>query len=129
MARNRTFHTIIVSDGDPLFVALLTQQLLGRGMMVMADLESEILDLARRVEASLVILGGWQRNDSPDLLRQLQTDPPTKAIPVVVASSKTDDFTHDLCMQLGAVDYCLKPLDSQFIEKVLRHVAFSKSRP
>ena len=127
MAKNRTFHTIIVSDADPLFVALVAQQLLRAGMMVMADLHSEILDLARRVEPSLVILGDG-RIDSRDLLSRLKKDPLTKAIPIVVASTITDESTRDLCLQLGAVDYCSRSVNSQLIEKVLTHLAFSKTR-
>jgi len=93
----------------------------------MADLDSEVLDLARRIEPSLIILGDG-RVDSRDQLNQLKTDPSTKGIPVIVVSARDDEFIRDLCLQLGAVDYCVKPINSQFIENVLKHVAFSKTR-
>jgi CheY-like chemotaxis protein len=57
------------------------------------------------------------RVDGLEVLRMLKSDPSTKAIPVVVMTSSTQDSDLEECYRLGANSYLRKPIDfHEFVE-------------
>ena len=60
--------------------------------------------------------------DGRDILSALKKDPATKDLKVIMLSAVEDQFTRQVCLELGAEDYALKPFDLTFMAKVARLV-------
>ncbi len=55
----------------------------------------------------------------PEVLRQLKANPETRSIPVVILSSSREPRDLELCYQIGANAYVVKPVEyQQFVETV-----------
>ena len=52
--------------------------------------------------------------------RALTKDPATSHIPVIVISSKDQDFDREWAMRQGAVDYLVKPVDEKLLLERIR---------
>ena len=57
-----------------------------------------------------------------DILRELGTNERYKNIPKVVWSTAVSEKFKDICMQLGAVDYVIKPNNMAGLEEVARYM-------
>jgi CheY-like chemotaxis protein/two-component sensor histidine kinase len=70
------------------------------------------LELARRHRPGMILLDLHLPDMSGDeVLRQLQADPATRDVPVVVLSADAEGGRHDRLMKAGAFGYLDKPLD------------------
>jgi two-component system, OmpR family, response regulator AdeR len=110
--------TLLISDDDQLLVSALARYFRSQGVQVIADLNSNVVELARAYQPTLIILDIAQSIDGRDLLAQLKRDLKTKHIDVFVVTANRDSFTRAVCFQLGARGYFLKPTDQSFIHKV-----------
>jgi len=119
---------VLVIDDDPDVHDLLGQVLRETGYAVVgATSGDEGLRLARRLRPSAITLDimmptrdGWQ------VLHDLKADPATCNIPVIVVSIIDNQ---PLGIQLGAVAYLRKPLDSANLLDTLAHVTLSSAGP
>ena len=96
---------------------------LGRrmGLSFVGDTTSEhVLELARSVRPEVIILDVHQRIDGRDLLARLKQDPETRDLKVIMFSAVEDQFMRLNCLELGADDYAVKPVDPSFMLKVAR---------
>ena len=57
-----------------------------------------------------------------DILRELSTNERYKNIPKVVWSTSGSEKFRTLCLELGAIDYVIKPNDIEGLEKVARYM-------
>ena len=57
-----------------------------------------------------------------DILRELSTNERYKNIPKVVWSTSTSDKFKSICMELGALDYVIKPNNVIDLEKIARYM-------
>jgi DNA-binding response OmpR family regulator len=112
--------TVLISDDEPMLVAALTREAKRVGLVTIPDTTSEVIALAKEVQPDLIILDIHQRVDGRDLLTRLKQDPETKHLPVIILSANEDQFMRDLCLELGADDYEVKPFDPTFIKKVAK---------
>ena len=70
------------------------------------------LDLCRRDPPDLILLDlGLPGHDGFEILRRLEDNPDTAAIPVIVISATVDPSTRVRSLDLGAVDFVAKPYD------------------
>jgi two-component system response regulator len=72
------------------------------------------------------------RVDGKQVLRRLKADPRTRAIPVVVMSSSSQDSDIEECYRLGANSYIVKPVHfGEFVEAAGKLAAYwlSLNRP
>jgi putative two-component system response regulator len=115
---------ILISDDEPLMVAVLRRHLERLGYDCIFDTSgSKVLDLARQHQPDLIILDMQQSVDGRDLLARLKRDVATASCKVIVLSAVEDPFVRQTCMELGAVDYELKPFDPRFFGKITRLVS------
>ena len=115
--------TILIADDEPMIVSALTRVANSAGFNAIGDTSStQVIPLAKAHRPQLIILDLRQCVDGRDILAQLKKDPETKNIKVIILTAVEDQFTRQTCLELGAVDYELKPFDSTFMQKIRRHV-------
>jgi signal transduction histidine kinase/DNA-binding response OmpR family regulator len=112
---------ILVVEDDPRFSNILAFHFGREGYNVVQHYSGAgVVEQARQIRPSLITLDimlpdldGWE------VLRQLKSDPDTADIRVVVISAV--DNMH-IGLELGAVDYLVKPLDPEHLDKLLKTV-------
>jgi CheY-like chemotaxis protein len=113
--------TILIVDDDADLVGMLEFTALRHGLDCVTDTTSkQVLDLIRSHRPAVTILDVHQAVDGRDLLAQIKADPDTRETKVVVISGIHDQFTRHTCLQLGAVDYIIKPLEPFFMRRIAR---------
>lgn len=112
---------VLIADDEPLVVRALARQLNRVGLRFISDTSSEqVVGLAKAHQPKVIILDVNQHIDGRDLLAALKKDPATRDIKVIMLSAREDQFVRHVCLQLGAVDYDVKPFDLAFARKVAR---------
>ncbi len=114
---------VLISDDEPLLVNALSREARRVGLQAVADTSSDVVDIARAVQPDVIVLDIHQRVDGRDLLAKLKKDPATAHLKVVILSANEDQFMRHLCLELGAVDYEVKPFDPTFIRRIARMAA------
>lgn len=110
--------TVLIADDDPMMVNTLVRAARRAGITPVTDTTSEnVVKLAKLHRPQLIVLDVYQTIDGRDLLVALKADPNTRHIRVVMVSGGGDDVTRDDCIQLGAEDVFLKPLDPYFFRR------------
>lgn len=113
--------TVLIADDEPLMVAALSRMVRQAGMSFISDTTSRhVIDMAKAHKPAVIVLDVRQNVDGRDLLSQLKKDPETRDIKVIMLSADDDQFTRRLCLEMGAVDYDVKPLDVCFVNKLAR---------
>jgi len=90
---------------------------------VIADLTSDVVELARAHHPMLIILDLAQCVDGRALLARLKQDAKTRDIDVFVVTGNSDPFVRARCFQLGALDYFTKPTDDRFYGRINEYLA------
>ena len=115
--------TVLISDDDDLLVSSLDRYFRSQGVEVIADLTSNVVELARAHHPMLIILDLAQSVDGRVLLAQLKRDVQTRHIDVFVVTGNSDPFVRARCFQLGALDYFVKPTDDRFFGRCNEYLA------
>ena len=111
---------IMIVDDSPTEVHVMKTALEKHGFETMSAADgSECLNLAREVRPDLIFMdvvmpgvNGFQAT------RALTRDPQTKAIPVVMVTTKDQETDRIWGMRQGAVDYLIKPVaETELIAK------------
>jgi len=121
--------TILVSSNTP-FVFRALERLIGAQVgQIIADVNSEVVELTRTHQPVLIVLDFAQKTDGRQLLRSLKRDVLTKDIDVFVLTACADPLVRELCLQLGASDCFAKPPDDFFFLKVGQYLAQALYKP
>lgn len=113
--------TVLIADDEPLMVAALSRLVRRAGMSFITDTTSQhVVEMAKAHKPAVIVLDVRQKVDGRDLLAQLKRDPETRGIKVLMLSAVEDQFTRRVCLELGAEDYEVKPLDICFVQKLAR---------
>jgi CheY-like chemotaxis protein len=113
--------TILISDDEPRIIAALGRMGRMMGLEVVGDTHGErIVAMARELQPELIVLDVNQPFDGRDVLAQLKKDPDTRQLPVIMLSAVEDQYTRLTCLELGALDYAVKPIDITFLTKLAR---------
>lgn len=114
-----TTNTILAIDDDPSARDLLQRLLSQEGYhAIVAGSGEEGLRLARAHTPAAILLDVRMPDlDGWEVLTQLKSDPDLADIPVVMISIEDDRASH---CALGAVDYLLKPIDSERLLAILQ---------
>ncbi|HEX4620096.1 MAG TPA: response regulator [Myxococcaceae bacterium] len=113
--------TILISDDEPRIIAALGRMGRMMGLDVVGDTHGErIVAMARELQPELIVLDVNQPVDGRDVLAQLKKDPGTRELPVIMLSAVEDQYTRLTCLELGALDYAVKPIDITFLTKLAR---------
>lgn len=122
--------TILVIDGDCAGQVLLTQALQGTNRVLFAKTAGEALDVARRDALDLIILDVVLPDMSGyDLCRILKLDAQLGHIPLVFLTHRRHEADERIALQLGAVDYWVKPVSVEIARiRVRNYVELKRSR-
>jgi twitching motility two-component system response regulator PilH len=103
--------TILVVDDSPTELKLVSTALAGRGYRVVTAIDGEeALAKAAVEQPALVVLDVvLPRKNGFQVCRQLKTSPETKAIKVVLLTSKSQESDRFWGMKQGADGYLTKP--------------------
>jgi CheY-like chemotaxis protein len=114
---------VLICDDEPQIVSVLGRQAKRLGLQFIGDTTAErVCDLAREHRPAVIILDIMQNVDGRDILAALKKDPATRDLKVIMLSAIEDQYTRQVCLELGAEDYALKPFDLTFMSKVARLV-------
>jgi two-component system, OmpR family, response regulator AdeR len=117
---------VLISDDDPLVVRALARAAQRAGMMPICDLSSQVERLAARYKPRVILMDIQQHVDGMELLYRLKTNPQTALIKVVMMSGIPTTLEGILkrrdCIDRGATEFMLKPLDVDFMNRLARTV-------
>lgn len=101
---------ILVTEDDPETRGLIAELLTERFAVVQAGDGDEALQIVQTGAPDLILMDLFMpRLDGFAALEALRQDPRTADIPVIVLSAQGDDLTKVRGLNLGAVDYLVKP--------------------
>lgn len=103
--------TVLVVEDSPTQRELITDLLKGSGLKVMVATDGmEALEQVQLSCPDLVVLDVvMPRMNGYEVCRRLKTDPKTQNVPVVMCSSKGEEFDRYWGMKQGADAYIVKP--------------------
>jgi twitching motility two-component system response regulator PilH len=111
---------ILIVDDSPTEVFQMRRMLENHGFQTEAAADgAEGLRKAREIRPDLILMDIVMPGvDGFRATRMLAADPATRAIPVIMVSSKGQESDRTWGMRQGAVDYLVKPVKSaQLVEK------------
>ena len=108
--------TILIADDDPVNLKQLYQALRGEYRVLFAKDGIEAVDLTAQNLPDLLILDIVMPGlDGYAVLKAVKSNQDTKDIPVVFVSSKGEVVDETQGLELGAVDYWIKPLSNEIV--------------
>lgn len=115
---------ILIADDDPHIREIISQMAVRRGHTTLfAGDGAEALALALSERPDAITLDvQMPRLDGRDVAARLKRDPMTRAIPVLVVSAQSDDFTRELVLEMGADDFVDKPFDANHLVSKLEYL-------
>lgn len=114
---------VLICDDEPQIVSTLGRQATRLGLQFIGLTScKDVLKSARRYRPAVIILDIMQNVDGRDILASLKKDPLTCDLKVIIFSAIEDQYTRQVCLELGADDYAVKPFDPTFMTKVQRLV-------
>jgi putative two-component system response regulator len=103
--------TILIVDDTPDNLSLMTALLKDEYRVKVAHNGERALVLAKSQPPALILLDIMMPGiDGYEVCRRLKTDPDTETIPVIFLTAKAEVEDETLGLQLGAVDYIVKPI-------------------
>jgi putative two-component system response regulator len=118
--------TILVVDDTPENLSLMGGLLRDQYRVKVANSGEKALRVARgEDQPDLILLDIMMPGmDGYDVCRQLKADPATRAIPVIFLTARTDPDDERKGLDLGAVDYIIKPISPPLVlARVRNHLA------
>lgn len=104
-------NTVLVVEDSPTQREMITDLLKGSGLTVMVA--SDGMEALQQIQLScpdLVVLDVvMPKMNGYEVCRRLKTDPKTQNIPVIMCSSKSEEFDRYWGMKQGADAYIVKP--------------------
>lgn len=122
---NATTSSVLIIDDDELLIMLLEHKLGQRGLKVQSASDGQVgLLAAIESKPDLVVLDVMMPTmDGFEVLRRMKEHADTREIPVIMLSAKRleNDVVNGL--NLGAVDYLVKPfMPEELLLKIQRHL-------
>jgi putative two-component system response regulator len=118
--------TILVVDDTPENLSLMGGLLRDQYRVKVANSGEKALRVARgEDQPDLILLDIMMPGmDGYEVCRQLKADPATRAIPVIFLTARTDPDDERKGLDLGAVDYIIKPISPPLVlARVRNHLA------
>ena len=109
---------VVADDSETLREGLARVLLgLGLGTLQLAD-GAAALAAARRLLPKILLLELVLPGcDGRDILAALKADARTRDIRVIVMTRRSDPYTREVCLDLGADDFIEKPADIEFVRR------------
>jgi two-component system, OmpR family, response regulator MtrA len=115
---------IIIADGDPDILELVSQELSTRGYEVATAADGlQALEAVRTLRPAAAVLD-WVMPmlQGPSACVRLKADPETADIPVVLLTARAAEEDIETAFRVGADDYLTKPFAIDELDDVLRRL-------
>lgn len=124
-----TKKTILVVDDERDIVGLIDYNLTKAGFSVLREYDGDAaLSAARRSRPDLVILDLMLPGiDGVDVCKRLKSSDPTRDIPIIMLTARTEEADMVLGLELGADDYVTKPFSPRVLVSRVRAVLRRRS--
>ena len=120
--------SILVVDDTPENLALISELLRGDYKVRIAPNGARALQIAEATPPDLILLDIMMPEmDGYEVLRRLRAEPRTSEIPVIFLTAMTSAGDEERGLQLGAVDYIVKPISPPIVlARVRNHLALAE---
>jgi putative two-component system response regulator len=114
--------TILVVDDTPQNLAVMRDLLEGQYQVKLAPSGARALKIAAASPPDLILLDVMMPDmDGYEVCRRLKADPATHEIPVIFLTARGESGDQYRGLELGAVDYIIKPISPPIVEARLRN--------
>ena len=114
--------TVLVVDDTPQNLALMRDLLQDRYQVKLAPAGARALKIATTTPPDLILLDIMMPEmDGYEVCRQLKADPITRDIPVIFLTARAEQEDEQKGLDLGAVDYVVKPISPPILEARVRN--------
>jgi CheY-like chemotaxis protein len=123
--------TVLIADDNPETRRLLEARARREGyQVVLAESGQQALDLLKQRDVDVILLDVFMPDkDGFEVLAAVQADPERAHIPVLMISGVGDEQDITRCIEMGAVDYLVKPLNQAMIRaRLAACVSMKKKR-
>ena len=119
--------TVMVVDDSVTLREMIADLLKGRGLNVTVASDGvEALEQIKTNRPDLVVLDiVMPRMNGYEVCRRLKSDPKTQSLPVVMCSSKSEEFDRYWGMKQGADAYIPKPVDQEQLLQTVKQLVKS----
>jgi twitching motility two-component system response regulator PilH len=113
--------TILVVDDSPTQMKLMTTALQGKGYKIITAVDGEeALEKANKEQPDLMLLDViLPKKNGFQVCRQLKTAPDTKAIKVILVTTKSQDTDRFWGLKQGADEYITKPFEDAELQQMV----------
>ncbi|MHC1758226.1 MAG: diguanylate cyclase [Negativicutes bacterium] len=122
--------SVLIVDDSRTNIAIMKDILSEDHEVFSALTGKEALKIARQENVDLILLDVvMPEMDGYEVCKRLKADPDTKNIPVIFVTSMTDMGDETKGLELGAIDYMLKPVRAPIVKaRVRNHLELKKYR-
>lgn len=122
--------TILIVDDSRLNILIMKDILQDDYQLFCATSGKQAMDIVRTQEVDLIILDViMPEMDGYEVCKKIKEDPQTKNIPVIFLSAMEDDKDETKGLEIGAIDYIVKPVKPSIIKaRVKNHLELKKYR-
>lgn len=115
--------TLLIVDDEPLNIKLLARCLRNQYHIKVADNGFKALEIVRNTPTvDLILLDIMMPDmDGFQVCKRLKMDPISERIPVIFITAANDDHSHIEGLELGAVDYIIKPIKPEVVGARVRN--------
>jgi CheY-like chemotaxis protein len=120
-------HKILLADDEEDVKVVLKMYLESKGYQVVTAYDGlDAIDQAQREKPDAILLDIMMPVlDGFEVCRKLKADPQTQAIPIIMLSAASHAESVQKGLDLGAVDYIVKPFEPENLEQLLAGVIHS----
>lgn len=107
---------LLVVDDQPINIRIINELFRADCDLHMATHGEQAIAVSKTLQPDLILLDIMMDGmDGLEVCRRLKLDPATAAIPVIFITAKREEDDEALGLELGAVDYISKPLNSAIV--------------
>ncbi|MDD2159394.1 PleD family two-component system response regulator [Pseudomonas sp. MIL19] len=107
---------LLVVDDKPINIRIINELFRADCDLHMATHGAQAIAVSKTLQPDLILLDIMMDGmDGLEVCRRLKMDPATAAIPVIFITAKREEDDEALGLELGAVDYISKPLNSAIV--------------
>jgi diguanylate cyclase (GGDEF)-like protein len=112
---------LLMVDDQAVNIQVLYQAFAADHQVIMATSGQQALVLCAAQQPDLVLLDVVMPGmDGHEVCRRLKADPATRDIPVIFVTAQNDEAAETLGLELGAVDFISKPINSKIVRARVR---------
>lgn len=122
--------TLLIIDDTPVNIRVLSELFVDECEIIFSTNGQDGLQLAATQAPDLILLDIMMPGmDGYEVCRQLKSDPQTRDIPVIFVTALGEDEDQTKGLELGAIDYIIKPISPPIVKARIRnHLELKRHR-